>query len=433
MRQLLCCFTLQLFISVFPHQAWAQVTGTFFPTAVGDIQQPGSTPFPQPAPGDMPYFEQAKTTLQGQLQQERRPYIDLCSSYANQSLLAPTGQFDTFTPEIAEFGFFPTLRSEVRFSYIPTIMGEAGLKSPRIFGQEYRGAFRYQPLDRLKLAGQLGLYNFHQSSVSAGGTEVLGAFSAEYALHDRVHLIMGYRRDIVGNTLLSAPGLNLPGTNTLVGRTTQNLGFVILNTRPARKTGVSFYYGGGFIAGSNVQTDPFQQFGLSINQNLYARAPQKHISAINFSYQLLAFNYKYDNSSLGNLALDLQSQPPAIAAAMLASSARGQTQIPAYPGQKQAGVGGYFSPQDFYGNFWGLGMNGHVWGPIYYRGGAGPNIGNVKNTLGRLDQTIFGGSAYAALTARVNRHVQVEYGWYFLQAAEVYRRQVLYSQCKYTF
>jgi len=420
--------------TLWSQSASAQVTGTFFPTAVGEIQEPGRTPFPQLSSPQLPVAEQQMKQLENDMMLQRRPYLNFMSSYANQSQVQVPGQLDTFTPQIAEYGFFPTKQSETRFSYIPTIFGLAGLKSPRVFGQEYRVTYNSQPTTRLKFSNRLGLYQYAGTDKVSGGLNVLGVATGQYAINDRVHFTGGFRRDILGSTLLSATGINLPGTSENVGRVTQNLFFGLLDFRPTRKTYVGVSYGGGFDQGSHVKTNPFQQFGLSVSHPLYERESTRRLSLVNFTYQLLEFNWKYDLSSIGNTALQLQPFSPADTVAMADSAARGQTQIPASAGVRQAGVGGYFSPQKFWINSWGLGVAGRIAGPVYYRGGGGVAIGSSKGAgQTSLSPPGFGGFGNAAITARLNKHVVVENGWIYFQSQTVYRRQVLYSQCKYYF
>lgn len=414
-------------------EARAQVTGTFFPTVLGEIQEPGRTPFPQLAPQGLPYGEQQMIQLQNEILLQRRPYLNFVSSYANQSLVGPEFQMDSFTPEICEFGFFPTLQSEVRFSYIPTIFGKAALHSPNVFGQEYRGAFNYQPTNRLKLSGRLGLYQFVQTGQVRGGLNVLGNLFAQYAINDRIHVTAGFRRDILGNSLLSTTGLNLPGTNELVGRDTQNLFFGLLDMRITPRTYLGLTYGGGIETGTRVRTNPFMQAGLSLTRSLYQRDVKDHVSNISFTYQLLELNWKYNLINVGNAGLQVATFPPAQTEQMLHSARLGQTQIPASPGTKQAGVGGYYSPSAFLLNSWGLSATGRMLGPVYYRGGGGVSIGGGTSLTSGLQPGTFGGFANASIAARLNRHMVLENGWIFFQGASLYRRNVLYSQCRYFF
>ncbi len=408
----------------------AQVPGTFFPTALGEIQE-GFTPFPQAAPEDLPYLETAPIQLETEMSASRRPYLNLVSSYANQSLLEPQGQLDTFTPTMSEFGFYPHPQTEVKLSYIPTIFGRAGLRGPRVFGNEYRATTKWQPTERLKLAGQLGLYQWYQSKVAAGGLDVLGAVSASYAVHDRVQLTGGFRRDILGNTLLSATGLNLVDNGALVGRVKQNLFYMIADFRPERKTTLSLLYSGGIETGHKISGNGFQQGSLFLSRPIYSAAPHKHLSVLAPSYQLLMFSWNKDYSGLGNLALQVQPPTnPVDRFAMIQSSRAGQTSVD--PDVRPA-VGGYFSPKAFMINAINLNAAGRVAGPVYWRGGVGYSLTNAKNTFSRFSIADPGYFANAALTYRLGKRALQEHGWYFVQGENVYRRNVVYSQTKFFF
>jgi len=427
-------FLIACFVSIIcPLKASAQVTGTFFPTALGDLQEPGRTPYPQLVPTEGPYARQQIMQLEKEVLLQRRPYVNLTTSYANQSLIAPPGQMDSFTPEAAEFGFFPTLQSEVRLSYIPTIFGLHGLHGPNVFGTEYRGAFRYQPTNRLRLWGQLGLFQFAKTRKVNGGLNVIGNFLGQYAITDHLRFTSGFRRDVLGASLLATTGLNLPQTNELVGRVTQNLFFGLLEYQPTRKTGLGLSFGGGFEQGTHVRTNPFMQFGLTAGHTFYQSDVRSHLSFVNLTYQLLEFNWKYNLSNIGNAELQVESLPAPQALPILRSSLLRQTQIPA---KNQPGVGGYFSPQEFWIHSLGLGLGGKLIGPVYYRGGAGVGMGYSQQQFvnhERLSNPGWGPFGTAAVTARLDRRTVAEVGWIFFQSQTVYRRTVLYTQCRHYF
>jgi hypothetical protein len=403
----------------FSDAASAQVPGTFFPSALGEVQE-GFTPFPQSAPADLPYLETAPIQLESEMSASRRPYLNFISSYANQSLLQPQGQLDTFTPVMGEFGFFPNHQTEVKLSYIPTIFGRAGLRGPRVFGTEYRATSKWQPTERLKLAGQVGLYQWYRAKVASPGLDVLGAVSASYAVHDRVQLTAGFRRDILGNTLLSASGLNLVDNGALIA-----------DLRPDKKTTVSLLYSGGIETGHKMDGNGFQQGSLFITRPLYSAPSNRRISVIAPSYQMLMFSWAKDFSSVGNLAL--QTQPPTNPVdqfAMIQSSRAGQTSVDPNP---IPAVGGYFSPKAFMINAMNLNVAGRLAGPVYYRGGVGYSLTNAKDSFSKFSITKPGYFANTALTYRMGKRALQEHGWYFVQGDDVYRRNVLYSQTKIFF
>jgi len=423
--------------------ARAQVTGVFFPSAVGEIQEPGVTPYPQVGAPDLSLEKKQMLQLESEAKLLHSPYINFGSAYANQSLIPRVGQMDSFTPEILEVGYFPTLQSEAKFSYIPTLFGTAGLKAPRVFGQEFRGTYRIQPTNRLKLAGQLGIYDWTKTEQVDGGINVLGAASGTYAINDRLHMTVGFRRDILGNSLLSTSGLNLPFTKDLVGRVSQNLFFGVITLRPTPQSYVSALYGGGVDTGTRVQANPFQTVGLSAGRSLYDRDPHRLVSHVGLNYQFLVSSWKYDLNNIGNASLQIQQESPSTTAAIVQSSKLGQTQVPgvATPSaggffvssapSSSSGVGGYFSPQVFMINSLGFSAAGRLLPAAYWRGGVGCAIGSSQTPTSNLGQVSFGGFANASITTRIRRNVIMEQGWFFLQGATSYRRNVLYSQCRY--
>ncbi len=419
-----------LFSGYWNSPVFAQVTGSFFPTAVGEIQEPGFSPFPQINAGQTLATRQL-AQLESELNFQRRPFITLGSTYANQSLMQTPGQMDSLTPSYVQAGFYPTKQLEVRLSYIPTIFGTARLQRPHVFGEEYRAAFHYQPTNRLRVNGQVGIYHYSGTDKVRSGENVLGVLASDYTLTDRIHLTAGFRRDILGSSLLATTGLNLPGTDKVVGRVTQNLFFGVADFKPTRRTYISLFGGGGFEQGTRIQTNPFYNLGLTTSRTLFQREATSHLSAVSFNYQFLMLGWKYDLSNIGNAALQVQPQPAALRDQILISSQLGQTQLPATG--KQPGVGGYFSPSIFVINSWGLGIGGRLFKQTYYRGGLGLAIGNAKTTAGAFNQTGFGGFANGAITYRISPRVVNETGAIFLQSQTTYRRAVFYNQAKYFF
>ncbi len=424
---------LLLLLSLASEPALAQITGTFFPTVIGEIQE-GFTPYPLLPQADVPYYQAQALNFENEINYAQRPYFRTISAYANQSLLGPAAQMDSFSPQSTQFGFFPTRQSEVRLTYVPTIFGKAGLRGPRTMGQEFRVFGKYQPTDKLRLDAQLGLYQYVRTKEISGGFTVLGAAQASYLLHDRLRLTAGYRRDIVGSSLLATTGLNLPESGLLVGRVHQNFFYTIAHLRFTNKTSCSFTVGGGTETGTRLLTNPWFTGGAYLSRSIYSGPRNNFISNIFGSYQASVVAFKYDQSLIGNAIF--QVDPPQNLNARLAilrSSRLGNT---ALTPELERRVGGYFSPSQQYIQGWGVGVNGHVIKNLYWRGAcamgigtSAPNVGVTKDDLGVWS---FGGSASSALTYRVGRSVH-EQGWYFLQGSTTYRRQVLYSQSKFFF
>lgn len=410
-----------------PYALSQQVTGTFFPTAYGDIQT-SAAPFSQEFPTDAPLLKGQATQFQQDLLQQRRPYISSVFAYANQSLVPRDSKLDTVTQGI-EVGFFPTLKSQVQLFYLPTIFG---LQKPQVFGNEYRAVYRVQPTDRFKLITQLGLFQYGQNATTDGGLSVIGGAAGFYSITDRIRANFGYRRDIIGNSLLSATGINLPGTNELVGRAKQDLIFVGGDFRPTPKTAISFQYGHGIITGHDIDNNNFNQCNLYAGRTIYHRDSSSLISFIQPGYQFLWLSYAKDLDGFGNLTL-VPAPTPALETLRLATSQAGLTSIPMPVGSQQPGVGGYFSPQQFYVNTCRVDLGGRLLASLYYRAGAGLGVQNLKQLGNHLDQSELSGNASASVNYRFNRHINMEVGWIFLQNGTTYRRNVCYSQTRYVF
>lgn len=362
----------------------------------------------------------------------RRPYIKTHNAYSNQSLINVNGQLDTFTNGI-EAGAYVNKTTKLSAFYLPTIFGTAALKSPRFFGEEFRLAADGQPADRFKYHAQVGLFHYAGNKLTAPGMNVIGGTAASYRLHDWLRVSMGYRREILGNSVLSAIGLKLPLNGGLVGRSTQNTFFTSLDARPlGGKTLMSVFYGGGFVDGQKEKLNGFQQGGLYVSRLLRADKQDSHLAFLLPSYNFIFVGYQKDFLEYGNLS-QIPSNNVDENIARLVTSKQGLVRIPLPSDVKHADVGGYFSPQNFFINSLRLDGGGRLLGPIYYNAGGGLGVNNAKTTFGHLNQSQFTASANISLFYRVSNHLKFEQGWYFLQASNLYRRNILYAQTTYTF
>lgn len=408
------------------------VTGTFYPSTVGDIPE-GNAPFRISIPtSDEPFLLGQSKALKEELRLRRRPYIRTHSAYSNQSLLNINGQLDTFTNGL-EAGGYVGKNTKLSAFYLPTIFGAAALKSPRFFGEEYRIAVDGQPSNRFKYHSQLGLFHYAGNKETTPGLNVIGVSAASYRLHDWFRLSLGYRREILGNTVLSALGLKLPLNGGLVGRSTQNTFYTSLDSKVlGSKTFASVFYGGGFVDGRKEKLNLFQQGGLYVARPIRSEKQDAHLSYLMPSYNFIFIGYMKDFLEFGNLSR-IPSNNVYENEARLLSSRKGLVQIPFSPETKHADVGGYFSPQKFFNNSFRLDGGGRILGPVYYNGGAGLGINNAKLTFSHLNQAQLVATANCSIYYRINNHLKFEHGWYYLQASNLYRRNILYTQTTYTF
>jgi hypothetical protein len=401
----------------------AQVTGTFSP---GVYNEPAYGPLPirreiADPMATSPSLQAIQ--LRSEIVESRKPYIGTVFAGTNQSLVDRNYQLSTVTQGV-EAGFFPRKQMQIKIQYLPTLFG---LNRPTLAGQEFRVNVLHQPTNRLTYIAGLGL--FHTFHNVRPNLSVLGRVGARYAISDRVAIFGDLNRYIIGNSRLSATGLNLPLNGAPVGRVKANQATVGINWRPTYKTDVQFAYSGGVYTGQKIQSNPFQEFNFRVGHNVVSRERTAHLQFLQPSYQLLVLNYKRDQSGFGNLSL-IPSNDPDENIARLLSARAGQVGLPRGNGP---GVGGYFSPQIFILNNFRLDAGGRLFRHVFWNAGGGLGPQNFKDSFTPLSQTTIVGAFNASIIARINEHVTLEQGGYYLQAGNDYRRVVLYQQSRYYF
>lgn len=410
--------------------AAAQVPGSFAPSVYGE---PATGPLPLSInySETLPFLKRKSLELKEQLEQSRRPYLANIFSYTNEPIDTFDNKVDTITNGV-EFGFYPTRQTKVELDFLPTIFG---LHEPRIYGHEYRATVRAQPTDRLRYFTSLGLFHtFHNVN---SGLAVIGGSGVSYALTDRIRVSTEYRRDIIGDSRMSAVGRNIPYTDVLVGRVKRNRWSFGTDLRPFTKTEVNFRYSLGFDKGHNVKANPWQEFSLRAAQTLVAKEPGHLLQLLQASYQFIATGFKYDESGFGNTTSEVTYDPKKNVERInniISSIARGELEVPRGKNEKRPLIGGYFSPQLFYSNSFRLDMAGKITkSPFYYKLGGSLGTQDLKNLGQNLGHPGILATSNASLSWRMGRHVTVEQGWYFLQASNNYQRNVIYNQTRYYF
>lgn len=395
------------------------------PSVYGDVPtQP--LPIQVRVPSGTPAIKKKILVLQEELEQSRRPYIGHIFSYANEPLDNQNNRVDTLTNGL-EAGFYPTRQTQVQFNYLPIIFG---MPKPTIYGHQYLATVRSQPTDRLRFFTTAGLV--HTFNDTKAGVGFIGGAGTTYAISDRIRVGADYRRDIVGDSRLSAVGLKIPENEALVGRVKRNKFSVGIFLRPTSRTNVSFRYGGGFDQGYRVITNPFQEFDFRVGQALVTKERTAHLQFLEPSYELFATGFKHDMSEFGNLSR-IPSDTQFENMTRYQTALQGQVARPLFLGERRATVGGYFSPQKFYLNSFRLDAGGRLLGPVFYRVGGSLGIQDFKNTFHNMGHVGIVGTANVALSARIGKHVSIEQGWLFLQAADTYQRNVIYTQTRYYF
>lgn len=409
----------------FPCQA--QVTGAYSP---GVYNEPAYGPIPE----RRETLEQTPSSpslqaiqLSNEMEESRKAYIGTVSAFTNQSLVDRNFQLTTVTPGV-EFGFFPNEQTQVKLDYLPTLFG---LHNPLLAGEEFRGTILGQPTNRLRYVASLGLYHTFPRLIEPS-LSILGQLGARYAITDRIAVRADFSRYLIANSRLTATGLNLPLTDTLVGPVKANQFTAGLDVRPTAKTEISCDYSLGFFEGQRIATNFFQEGNFRIGRTILSREREAHLQFVQPSYQLLILNFAHDLSGFGNASL-IPSSDPAENLARLRSSLAGQTSLPNVPYMPVAGVGGYFSPQIYFLNNLRIDAGGRLFKQVFYDVGGGLGPQNFKDVSTRLDHTQLVGTANFSIIAKVSKHVTIEQGAYFLQAGNVYRRYVLYQQSRYYF
>jgi hypothetical protein len=410
--------------SFFSPAARAQTLGVYLPTVYGDTAYK-PLPIRLETPITLPPLKKKALELEAALEQARRPYIATIFAYANQSLVSRDFRLNTVTQGL-EFGFYPNRQTQIALDFLPTIFG---LHSPASAGFLYQGTIRSQLNDRFKYYATLGLmHTFYNVNP---GLAVIGNVGASYAFNDHISLYGAYDRTIIGMSQLSAVGVNLPGTDTLVGRVKANFFSVGTNVHLTRRTTLNFRYGGGWVEGHNVKTNPFQEFNLRVGRTLIGREEGAHLQFLQPNFQFIASGFKYDESGFGNATLIPPATPDMAIAQMLASQA-GIVGNP-LPGQRGPMVGGYFSPQIFYLSMLRLDAGGRLFGNTYYQVGGGIGPQNFKDSTVNLGDTSLVAAANASITTRMSERITMQTSWYFIQANNNYQRNVIYNQIRYQF
>ncbi len=405
-----------------PAVAFAQSVGTFLPSVYSDA---ASQPIPLrvQSPVGMPVINRQAYALKQRLDDAHRPYISNVFAFSSQPLNDINYKYNSFT-EGVEAGFYPNLQTKIQFDYLPTYFS-GGRKS--VIGTEYSTKITAQPTNRLKYFGKIGLYETGRDVRS--GSSVIGGTGATYSINDRLSMSAGFAREIVGNSLLSAVGQNLPGTRELVGRVKSNAFSIGPNIRLTRKTDISLRYVGGVYTGDNVRTNPFQEVNLRLAHTLIGREEGARVHFLQPSLQLLVTGFRFDESGFGNLTF---AQPSTLQAAITQlQQSRAGVINNLTPGQKGPMVGGYFSPSIFFLALPRMDVGGRAFGNTYYKAGVGLGPQVFKsNSFGSPSLLA---TANVSFSSRLTKHVTMEQGYYFIQAGNVYTRHIVYNQLAYHF
>ena len=418
--------TLFLLIVMLPNTgrvALAQSLGTYLPSVYSDT---ASQPLPVrvEVPSSTPLAKRQALLLQKTIQESHRPYISNIFAFSDQPLRDQNYHLNTLSEGI-EAGFYPNNQTKIQFDFLPTLFG---INHPTV-GHLYQTTIRSQPTDRFKYYTTIGLFQTYDNVKSS--LSVVGNAGASYAVNDRLSLNFDYSRSVVGNSRLSAVGLNLPGTNELVGAVKSNAFSFGPNIRLTRKTDLNFRYVGGFYTGENVKANPFQEFNVRLGRTLIGREEGAHLQFLQPSVQFLATGFRYDESGFGNAAV---ATPNSVASALATYQQIGAgIANNLSPGQKGPLPGGYFSPKIFYETMARMDAGGRITGNSYYKMGVGLGPQIFKTSTQSLANPSLVATGNLSLSTRLTDHITMEQGYLFLQAGNVYTRHVVYNQTSYHF
>lgn len=213
---------------------------------------------------------------------------------------------------------------------------------------------------------------------------------AKYFFNDKFNLKLGFRRNNVEQSYLSAVGFNIDGIFT--GRVADNKVY----TEYEGKLPKQFYsfgrFGYGAMTGENLQTNQYLEGMVGLGRVMYDHPENKWINLVNLDLVSYNSSYQYNLLNIYNAAGKV--------------------------------FGGYFSPRFFSANTLNLKMEGEIkkWHLTYgVRGFAGEQIAL------RPDQAnvIFGISPYISYI--INDHITINAAYNYFKYADVQRDQFMIS------
>jgi hypothetical protein len=212
-----------------------------------------------------------------------------------------------------------------------------------------------------------------------------------------------------------------PFAGQLVGRVMENRFIAGGSTRFPAGFDVFGQAGAGNRAGSNVPSNFFKTFGGGAGYNIIVRSNQEPLSLVRAAYELNYFGFDDNRFGFGGASL-LNRRGFPIAPAFIGSDA-----ISPNPAVSGAGVGGYFSPQNFVSNIVRLEAKG---GPD-----DGLNYG-VSGFIGTQNYTGSPGLAAAGLSATANIPITNSISMpvtYFIDNFGPFTQQLLYARLAVKF
>jgi len=259
---------------------------------------------------------------------------------------------------------------------------------------------------------------------STDTTSINALASFMYNASDQTHVYATASRNNVEDSLLSTAGVRPvlgPFAGQLVGRVMENRFVAGGSTRVPG--GVDVFGQGGFgnRAGSNVPSNFFKTFGGGAGYNVIARSDEEPLSLLRAAYELNYFGFDDNRFGFGGASLLNRGGLP------IAPTRIGSDAISPDPAVAGAGVGGYFSPQNFVSNLVRLEAKGGPSDGLNYR---------VSGFIGTQNYTGSPGLAAEGISATVNLKITDSISMpvtYFIDNFGPFTQQTLFARLAVKF
>jgi hypothetical protein len=252
---------------------------------------------------------------------------------------------------------------------------------------------------------------------STDTTTINASASLTYTL-DKGRVYVTASRDNVEESLLSMTGIRPvvgPFAGQLVGRVMENRFVAGTSLRLDRGFDVFGEGGAGTRAGSNVPSNFFKTMGGGVGYGILSRSDDQPLSLLRAAYELNYLGFDDNRFGFGGASL-LTRGGVAIAPSRIGSD-----------GISPAGIGGYFSPNNFVSNIARIEAKGAYGANLSYSASAFLGSQNYTGSPARLAKGL-SGTVTMALTERVSLPVT-----YVIDNFGPYRQQTLLARLAVKF
>lgn len=208
----------------------------------------------------------------------------------------------------------------------------------------YSAGLAGKPTNNLQFDSNIGI-----DDLSNNTQQVLGNVNINIIPNDTINFNIGYIRNKIEYSLLSAAGLRPivgPFAGLLVGRTADNKFLSNISVRLPHRSYTYAGYNLGYVRGKNIPANPYQEGTAGIGSVVFSRPVTNLLNQIETGYGLYVASFKDDRSGYGGA--DLRFTP-------LGSDGISPDPFPGNPG-----IGGYFSPNFILNNRFLLNFRGNI-------------------------------------------------------------------------